>query len=102
MCIIANGMYLGGGFKVAPQAKVDDGNLDVIIVKNSGSFKIINELINMKNGIYYEKENIIYFRTKKIHIVPKEREIALSLDGETVGVLPATFQVLHNKLNMKY
>ncbi|MFB5599595.1 MAG: diacylglycerol/lipid kinase family protein [Nitrososphaeraceae archaeon] len=102
MCIISNGKYLGGGFKVAPQALIDDGFLDVIIVKNSGSFKMLRELINMKNGIYYEKQNIMYFRAKKIALESKEREISLSLDGEPLGILPASFQVLHKKLTMNF
>ena len=102
MCIISNGKYLGGSFKVAPQAQIDDGFLDIIIVKNSGSFKMLKELISMKSGVYYEKRNILYFRAKKIYLESKEREVSLSLDGEPIGALPASFQVLQKKLLMKF
>ncbi|MFL6359691.1 MAG: diacylglycerol/lipid kinase family protein [Nitrososphaeraceae archaeon] len=48
MAVIANGKYLGGGFKAAPQASVSDGLLDIVILKNSGSFKMLEEFISMK------------------------------------------------------
>ncbi|MDX1373408.1 MAG: hypothetical protein R3321_13125, partial [Nitrososphaeraceae archaeon] len=102
MCIISNGKYLGGSFKVAPQAQIDDGFLDIIIVKNSGSFKMLKELISMKNGVYYEKRNILYLRARKIYLESKEREVSLSLDGEPLGALPASFQALQKQLLMKF
>ncbi|HET9774024.1 MAG TPA: diacylglycerol kinase family protein, partial [Nitrososphaeraceae archaeon] len=36
MGIVANGRFLGGGFKAAPRARFSDGILDMIILKNSG------------------------------------------------------------------
>ncbi|MFW9880612.1 MAG: diacylglycerol/lipid kinase family protein [Candidatus Thorarchaeota archaeon] len=102
MCMISNGQYLGGSFKVAPQAQKDDGFLDIVIVKDSGSFKMLREIISMKNGIYLENDNIMYFRAKKIYLESKQREVSLSLDGEPVGILPASFHVLQKKLLMKF
>jgi len=102
MCIISNGKYLGGSFKVAPQAQIDHGFLDIIIVKNSRSFKMLKELITMKNRVHYEKRNILYFRANKIYLESKEREASLSLDGEPLGALPASFQVLQKKPLMKF
>ena len=56
MCIIANGKYLGGGLTAAPQASVSDGLLDIVILKDSGSVKMLKELASMKkmkkNGGY--------------------------------------------------
>jgi diacylglycerol kinase family enzyme len=43
MAVIANGKYLGGGFKAAPQVSVSDGLLDIVILKNSSSFKMLEE-----------------------------------------------------------
>ena len=108
MAVIANGKYLGGGFKAAPQASVSDGLLDVVILKNSGSFKMLEEFVSMKNDNYTsDDKDIIYMKAKKVSIKPKEeeekkrRDITATIDGEPLGILPATFQVHQNALTIK-
>ena len=68
MGVVANGMYLGGGFKAAPKASVSDGLLDITILKNSGSFKMLDEFVNMKGDAdkTQEKNNIFYMQAKKV------------------------------------
>ena len=103
MGVVANGRYLGGGFKAAPQASVTDGLLDITILKNSGSLKMLDEFVNMKGDANntQEKNNIFYMQAKKVSIKSKERDITVSLDGEPTGILPATFQVYQNALSVK-
>ena len=106
MCVIANGKYLGGGFTAAPQASVSDGLLDIVVIKNSGSFKMLEEFISMKDGDYTsDDKDILYKKAKKVSIKLKEkkkkRDITVTIDGEPIGVLPATFQVHKHALNAK-
>jgi diacylglycerol kinase family enzyme len=103
MGIVANGRYLGGGFKAAPQASVSDGLLDITILKNSGSLKMLDEFVNMKGDANntQEKNNIFYMQAKKVSIKSKERDITVTLDGEPIGILPATFEVYQNALSVK-
>jgi diacylglycerol kinase (ATP) len=113
MAVIANGRYLGGGFKAAPKANMSDGLLDIVILKNSGSFKMLEELMSMKNGNYTsDDQDIIYIQAKKVSIEPKEEkeeekrdnkigDITVTIDGEPIGILPATFQVYQNALTIK-
>src|SRR4029453_2859554 len=62
MGIVANGRFLGGGFKAAPRAKFSDALLDIIILKNSGSFKMIDKLIELKGTSSYKyEEDILYY-----------------------------------------
>jgi diacylglycerol kinase (ATP) len=102
MAVIANGKYLGGGFKAAPQASVSDGLMDIVILKNSGSFKMLEEFISMKNGNYDDKGDIFYIHAKKVSIKSKEeRKITVTIDGEPIGILPAIFEVLPRALTVK-
>lgn len=105
MCVIANGKYLGGGLTVAPQASVSDGLLDMVILKNSGSIKMLEEFISMKNGNYTsDDKDIIYMKAKRVSIRSREekkRDITVTIDGEPIGILPATFQVYPNVLLVK-
>ena len=103
MGVVANGRYLGGGFKAAPQASVSDGLLDITILKNSGSLKMLDEFVNMKGDADYihEQNDIFYMQAKKVSIKSKERDITVTLDGEPIGILPATFEVHQNALSVK-
>lgn len=101
MAVVANGQFLGGGFKVAPHASMSDGLLDLVILKDSGSLKMIDELINMKDGDYMEEDKITYRQTTKVSLISKERDVAVTLDGEPIGILPATFEIIPHALTVK-
>lgn len=100
MGVVANGRFLGGGFMAAPEAHVDDGLLDLVIMKDSGSFKMLDELVNVKGGTYESEDNILYTKGKKVLIKSHERKVTVTVDGEPIGILPATFQVLPKALNV--
>jgi diacylglycerol kinase family enzyme len=102
MGIVANGKFLGGGFNAAPRADMSDGLLDIVIMKNSGSLKMLKKLVEMKGESQYTgEEDILYYRASEVAFMPKERNITLSLDGEPVGVLPAIFKIYHNALTIR-
>lgn len=102
MAVVANGNFLGGGFKIAPRANTSDGKLDLVIVLNSGSFKMVPKLVEMKGESEYNKEeNILYYQASQVTFLPKNKNMPVSLDGEPVGNLPAVFKVYHNALNVK-
>lgn len=100
MGVIANGKFLGGGFMAAPEASISDGLLDVVILKDSGSLKMLDKLANMKTGDNTDEVDVIYKQAKKVSVKSKERDVTVAIDGEPVGILPATFQVNQHALNI--
>ncbi|HET9807788.1 MAG TPA: diacylglycerol kinase family protein, partial [Nitrososphaeraceae archaeon] len=68
MAIVANGIYLAGGFRPAYNAKINDGLLDLVMVTDSGSFKFLNSLIDIKMEDHSDKQNIIYEQAKTVSI----------------------------------
>jgi len=102
MAIIANGKFLGGGFNAAPRASFSDGLLDLVIMKNSGSFKMLQKLVEMRGDSQYtNEEDLLYYQASQVAILPKNRNVTVSLDGEPVGILPAIFKIYHNALTIK-
>ena len=101
MCVIANGRYLGGGFMAAPKANVSDGLLDIVILKDSGSLKMLDDLVNIKDGDYANEPDILYRQAKKVSIKSKERDVTVAIDGEPIGILPATFEILKRSLTIR-
>ena len=94
-------VVLGADLSKAPHANMSDGLLDLVVLKDSGSLKMIDELINMKDGDYKEEDNIIYRQVRKVTITSKERDVTVTVDGEPIGVLPATFEVIPHALTMR-
>ena len=102
MVVIANGRFLGGGFKAAPEANILDGLLDVVILKESSNLEMIENFLNIKDGDYTNEGDVFYRQSKKVSIKSKEnRDIPVTIDGEPIGILPATFEVLHNALTIR-
>ena len=102
MGIIANGQFLGGGFNAAPKDSMSDGLIDLVILKDSGSLKMLEKLVNLKgDDSYTEEDNILYYQVSQVTLLPKERDMTVSLDGEPIGILPASFKVYHNALSVK-
>lgn len=100
MAIVANGIYLAGGFRPAYNAKINDGLLDLVIIKDSGSFKFLSSLIDVKMEDHSDKQNIIYEQAKTISIRSLDREVTVSIDGEPIGNLPASFHIHKRILNV--
>lgn len=100
MGVIANGKFLGGGFMAAPEASISDGLLDVVILKDSGSLKMIDKLANMKTGDNTDEVDVIHKQAKKVSVKSKERDVTVAVDGEPIGILPATFQVNQHAINV--
>ena len=58
--------------------------------------------MNYRNYIAYSSEgDIIYKQAKKVSINSEERNVAVILDGEPLGILPATLQLNQSALNLK-
>ncbi|MFL6474617.1 MAG: diacylglycerol/lipid kinase family protein [Nitrososphaera sp.] len=101
MAVVANGQFLGGGFNVAHNASMSDKLLDLVVLKDSDGLKIVDELINMKDGNYKEEDNILYKQVRKVTITSKERDVTVTVDGEPIGILPATFEVIPHALTVR-
>lgn len=101
MCgVIANGQYFGSGMHVAPQAVLDDGLLDFVLVGDISVMELMRNLPKLYTGKVGDHPEIETYRAKEIRIRSKA-QILLDLDGEQTGVLPATYTVLQKALRIK-
>ncbi|KTD46390.1 diacylglycerol/lipid kinase family protein [Legionella quateirensis] len=92
-----NGQFFGGGMHVAPTAKLDDGLIDVVLF---GDFTKLNALLKLPeiySGNHILDKKVQYLQAKKIAIEPKDNSIIkVEADGECIGHLPATFELLED------
>lgn len=95
--IIANGKYFGGGIKVAPQAELDNGKLNIILLKDLNKLSIAYNLFKAYDGEHLGHPLVESLTGENIKISAEEK-IAIEVDGETVGTSPVSFSVYKQKM----
>lgn len=93
----ANGQYHGGGMRIAPDAKVDDGRLRVTVVGDLTLLEVLRNLPNLYNGKIYSVGKVARFSGSKIAAASRTR-VLIDLDGEQVGCLPVKAEILPRAL----
>lgn len=94
--IIANGKYFGGGMKASPNSVLDDGMLDVHIIKDIGMIRMLAGLSSLRNGKYVGKKTVRNMILKNISVGGDPAPI--EADGETLGTTPAMISVVPESL----
>lgn len=92
----ANGGKIGGGIPIAPQAKVDDGKLDVTIVGKIKTTKLISRLIGLMRGKILSFPETQYYRAGSVTFTVPEMRV--NIDGEIVREKTVTARVLPGAL----
>ncbi len=82
---VANGVSLGGGFYLTPDAQIDDGLLDLCLIQNMPKRSIIKNLIKVYSGKHKEDPRVEMVRTKQISI-RSEKGFAVHADGELLSL----------------
>jgi diacylglycerol kinase (ATP) len=100
---IANARYFGGGMKIAPDAKLTDGKFDVISVGDLSALKLFTSAPRVYLGSHLSMPEVSHARARKVTVRPADRdkEVALEIDGELPGRLPATFQIIPEALRVR-
>ncbi|MEK6282664.1 MAG: diacylglycerol kinase family protein [Acidobacteriota bacterium] len=100
---VANARYFGGGMKIAPEANLADGKLDVVSIGDLGAARILTNAPRLYAGSHLGLADIGYTLAKKVLARPvdTEQRIELEVDGELPGYLPATFQVFPQALRVR-
>ena len=100
---IANARYFGGGMKIAPDAKLTDGKFDVISIGDLSALKLFTSAPRVYLGSHLSMPEVSHALARKVTVRPADRdkEVALEIDGELPGRLPATFQVIPEALRVR-
>lgn len=85
--LVANTNSVGGFEKLAPDALVDDGYFDLLILEKTSLPEFIRLATAALRGNHLEDDKIIYAQAKRIKITPEEKML-LNIDGEYGGELP--------------
>ncbi|MBQ8165145.1 MAG: diacylglycerol kinase family lipid kinase [Clostridia bacterium] len=100
---LANSKSVGGFHRIAPDAKINDGKLDLCIIKNVTPIDIVPVFTQIQTGTH-TKDNkcITYLQTSKIVIstVNEDDVFPVDFDGEEGNPMPLTIEVVPGALNL--
>jgi YegS/Rv2252/BmrU family lipid kinase len=98
---VANGRYFGGGMKIAPGAELDDGLFDVVALGDLGIKDFLRHGAKLYNGTHLGLDKVSHRRARVVRAEPLDSEdVELDVDGETPGILPATFRIIPDALSL--
>jgi len=103
MGAVANGKIFGKGMKIAPQACLNDGLFDFVLVKGMRLLEFFLNCWKVYTGTHLSHPKISMMRSQKIKAIPygNEGDVLIELDGELPGKLPATFEIVPKGFRIK-
>ena len=95
---VGNGRSFGGGITVLPDAELDDGLLDVLVVKPLSRIAFLRIFPRVFKGEHVTDPRVSITRAKRVRI--ESAGIAAFADGERLGLLPIDVEVVPGALRV--
>ncbi len=102
MVTIANAPFVGAAYAIAPEARIDDGWLDVIIFRRLSVLHVLAYLVLVAGGRPFPRpRGTESVRAKQVAVKSRSRRVVPAhADGELIGRTPVDFQVVPNALRV--
>ena len=99
MCSVANATSYGGGMRVAPDARIDDGLFDICLLAEAGRVEFVRAFPRVFKGTHVTHPKVTMLQAQTVHIesVPP---LPLLIDGEVLGTTPVTFTLAPRALQV--
>jgi YegS/Rv2252/BmrU family lipid kinase len=96
----SNSETAGGGMKIAPGAKTDDGLLNVNLIGAVGRWEALKQLRRLCQGRHTTHPGVRYLTAVSLGVEP-ESPLEVAADGDLIGQTPAQFRVLPKALEIR-
>ena len=101
LAAVANGRYFGGSMHVAPQALLDDGRFDVVVIRGEGGkLRLLRNFPRLYAASHVTLPDVSQHRGTVVE-AESDAEMWLEIDGEPLGKLPARFECLPAALRLR-
>ncbi len=81
--MVANSAYFGAGMMVAPPAVIDDGLLDLVLMRHGPKLAFIRALAKIKDGSHTALAEVSLSRDSAVTLTA-DRAVPVAADGETL------------------
>ncbi len=98
LVVVGNGRYAGGGMHLCPEARLDDGALDLVVVPHAGLVRSLGRTPHLYRGTVASVPGVVALRAREVQVGCVRGTAWLDLDGESPGRAPVTFRALSARL----
>jgi diacylglycerol kinase family enzyme len=98
VAIVGNGRQTGGGVQVAPRAYIDDGLLDVLVIRHIPAIALLTAARELQQ-LSPDGEYISYWQTPWVEVYPEEA-IPVNLDGEPVEFSSVRYEAVPRAIRL--
>ena len=98
---VGNNHYCGGGFDIAPMAKLDDGLLDLTAILVDRGFNLAGIRDELENPMNPNNKHV-YYRQLSEFTIKSEQKLHCNLDGEPIHEKQLKFSILPNRLQVAF
>ena len=98
--VVANGRFFGGGMQICPDAKPDDGLLDVLTIGDVTKRDLVQTMPKIYRGTHLPHPKAELLRGAAV-TVTSDTAIPIQLDGEQPGTTPVRFEVIPGALRLR-
>ena len=96
---VANSKAYGGGMYLVPQAELDDGLLDVMLITESPKLDFLRGMGKVFKGTHVDDPNVTFVRGADIEIAA-DRPFTVYADGDPIADLPVSIRVAKGVLRV--
>jgi YegS/Rv2252/BmrU family lipid kinase len=96
---VGNSRCYGGGMMVLPQAELDDGQLDVLIVGGTSKLRFLRGLPKVFKGAHLDEPDVTVLRGERVD-VDADRPFVVYADGDPIGTTPISVHVRRHALRV--
>jgi YegS/Rv2252/BmrU family lipid kinase len=97
--VVANNSAYGGGMYVAPDARLDDGEFDVVTIEKVGKLRFLGNLPKVFKGTHVRNDEVQVVRASHLSL-SASRPFAVYADGEHLTDLPTDLRVIPHALRV--
>ncbi|MNW37097.1 Diacylglycerol kinase [compost metagenome] len=98
---VTNSPIIGGIEGMVPDAKMDDGQLHVLIIQKRSLFNTLQLIFDIKNGTHLNRPDVLYFKTKRLSITQYGLNSAhVGIDGEMHSASRTNIEIIPKGLTI--
>jgi YegS/Rv2252/BmrU family lipid kinase len=96
----ANSKAYGGGMRAAPDAILDDGLLEVLVLENVSKLRFLTRILpKVFSGTHVHEPSVRVFRAREISI-SADRPFTMYADGDPIGELPVRVRAVRGAVTV--